>query len=54
MIESMLFIARVEHGGFTVEKQHFNLNEMLQELLEYFSFLAEEKQMHLKLMFHQI
>lgn len=49
MIESMLFIARVEHGGFTVEKQHFNLNEMLQELLEYFSFLAEEKQMHLKI-----
>ena len=48
MIESMLFIARVEHGGYAIEKQHFNLNDMLQELLEYFSFLAEEKQMHLK------
>lgn len=48
MIESMLFIARVEHGGYAIEKQRFNLNDMLQELLEYFSFLAEEKQMHLK------
>lgn len=48
MIESMLFIARVEHGRYAIEKHNFNLNNMLQGLLEYFSFLAEEKQMQIQ------
>ncbi|TCB50167.1 heavy metal sensor histidine kinase [Acinetobacter sp. ANC 4779] len=49
MIESMLFIARVEHGDYLVEKQNFNVYSMLQGLLEYFSFLADEKNIHFKL-----
>ncbi|MGB8697186.1 heavy metal sensor histidine kinase [Acinetobacter sp.] len=49
MIESMLFIARVEHGDYVVEKQCFNVYSMLQGLVEYFSFLADERDIHFKL-----
>jgi len=49
MIESMLFIARVEHGDYVVEKQRFNVYRMLQGLVEYFSFLADERNIHFKL-----
>lgn len=62
MIESMLFIARVEHGNYVTEKHYFNLKELLDRLVEYFDFLAEEKNIkfdlkiesHVELFAHQI
>ncbi|NHC02776.1 heavy metal sensor histidine kinase [Acinetobacter sp. 187] len=49
MIESMLLIARLEHGEYSQDQQYIQLKPMLDELIEYFSFLAEEKQMGFKL-----
>ncbi len=45
MIESMLFIARVEHGHYQIEKQTLELSQIIEDLLAYFEFLAEEKNM---------
>src|SRR5699024_10398929 len=38
MIESMLFIARVEDGGYAIEKQGFNLNALQQTVTKYVDF----------------
>ncbi|NHB64359.1 heavy metal sensor histidine kinase [Acinetobacter sp. GFQ9D192M] len=43
MIENMLFIARVEHGHYQIEKQTLELSQIIEDLLAYFEFLAEEK-----------
>lgn len=45
MIENMLFIARVEHGHYQIEKQTLELSQIIEDLLAYFEFLAEEKNM---------
>lgn len=45
MIESMLFIARSEHGEFALEKHHVNVNQLIQNISEYYDFLIEERQM---------
>ena len=43
MIENMLFIARVEHGQYQIEKQTLEPSQIIEDLLAYFEFLAEEK-----------
>lgn len=49
MIENILFIAWVEHGGYPIEKHEINLQSMLNDLLEYFELLSEEKNMKIHL-----
>lgn len=49
MIESMLFIARSEHGEQGFEKDSVNLKRLIDQLIDYFDCLIEEKQMILKL-----
>ncbi|OTG81630.1 heavy metal sensor histidine kinase [Acinetobacter sp. ANC 4648] len=49
MIENMLFIARSEHSQYIVEKQQLQLEEVIAPLLDYFSFIAEEKNMTFQL-----
>ena len=43
MIENMLFIARSEQGQSTLEKQQVPIDEVLSHLLDYFEFVAEDK-----------
>ncbi len=43
MIENMLFIARSEQGQSTLEKQQISIDEVLSHLLDYFEFVAEDK-----------
>lgn len=49
MIENILFIAWVEHGSYPIEKHEINLQSMLNDLLEYFELLSEEKNMKIHL-----
>ena len=43
MIENMLFIARSEQGQSTLEKQQIPIDDVLSHLLDYFEFVAEDK-----------
>ena len=45
MIESMLFIARSEHGGFELGKVAVNMKQLIQDITEYYDFLIEERNM---------
>lgn len=49
MIESMLLIARLEHNEYKQDVEPFSIVSIVNDLIEYFSFLAEEKQMGFKL-----
>ena len=43
MIENMLFIARSEQGQSALEKQQIPIDDVLSHLLDYFEFVAEDK-----------
>ena len=45
MIDNMLFIARSEHSDYLIEKQNIDLASLILELVHYFEFLAEDKNM---------
>ena len=45
MIDNMLFIARSEHSDYIIEKENIDLSNLILELVHYFEFLAEDKQM---------
>jgi len=47
MIESMLFIARSEHGELVLEKSRVDVKQLLENISEYYDFLIEERQMTL-------
>ncbi|WP_122901355.1 heavy metal sensor histidine kinase [Acinetobacter sp. B51(2017)] len=50
MIESMLLIARLEHGEYQKELTPIALPSMLNDLVDYFSFLAEDKQIQMQVL----
>ena len=50
MIESMLLIARLEHGEYQKELTPIALQSMLNDLVDYFSFLAEDKQIQMQVL----
>ena len=45
MIDNMLFIARSESRDYILEKEHIDLSHLILELIDYFEFLAEDRQM---------
>ncbi|MHA3061553.1 heavy metal sensor histidine kinase [Acinetobacter sp. ANC 4636] len=45
MIDNMLFIARSEHSDYIIEKGNIDLSNLILELVHYFEFLAEDRQM---------
>ena len=45
MIDNMLFIAHSEHNDYIIEKENIDLSNLILELINYFEFLAEDKQM---------
>lgn len=45
MIDNMLFIARCEQIDYLLETDDLNLSRLINTLVDYFEFLAEEKQM---------
>lgn len=45
MIDNMLFIARSEHSDYILKKENIDLSSLILELVDYFEFLAEDKQM---------
>ena len=47
MIESMLFIARSEHGELVLEKSRVDVKNLLENISEYYDFLVEERHMTL-------
>lgn len=47
MIDSMLFIARAEQSTVPLERVPFHVASVVAEVVEYFAFLAEERQMQI-------
>ncbi|NNH01797.1 heavy metal sensor histidine kinase [Acinetobacter sp. ANC 5414] len=45
MIDNMLFIARSEYSDYIIDKENIDLSNLILELVHYFEFLAEDKQM---------
>ncbi|MGD9698569.1 MULTISPECIES: heavy metal sensor histidine kinase [unclassified Acinetobacter] len=45
MINNMLFIARSEHSDYIIDKENIDLSNLILELVHYFEFLAEDRQM---------
>lgn len=45
MVDNMLFIARSEHSDYIIEKENIDLSNLILELVQYFEFLAEDRQM---------
>ncbi|UIZ97633.1 heavy metal sensor histidine kinase [Acinetobacter johnsonii] len=45
MIENMLFIARSENADYIIEKENIDLAGLILELVHYYEFLAEDRQM---------
>lgn len=47
MIESMLFLARADNAQISLSREAISLNQELRRIAEYFSGMAEERQLHI-------